>query len=114
ISVDGTGSVSDSSQWTRWAADTRPQSEIGKWAWSNSGLALNLSSGSHIIRLIQAEGGPQVGLDKILLTNHDNYVPSGLGGNEPAPTGANNYQANVVSTHGQLQVNGGQLVNQFG
>ena len=49
----------------------------GAWNWKAAGSKLNLSSGTHTLKLKNREDGASV--DKILLTKDKNYKPSALG-----------------------------------
>lgn len=104
----------NNNQWTRWRADNRSTSEVRNWGWSDSGFRRYFSRGLHTVNLIQTAGGPDVHLDKILLTNDTQYRPSGVGGKEPVVNIENPYRSNAVERHGQLRVQGNQLVDSSG
>jgi len=47
------------------------------WVWQKSSTSFNLNTGTNTITLKNRESGTQI--DKLLITNDPNYVPSGLG-----------------------------------
>ncbi len=104
ISKDN-GNVYDNSTWVQW----RTTPALTNWGWTDSGFTASFTAGKHTLYLVQREGGPQVHLDKILLTNNPAYVPSGNGGAELAANIANPFKANTVEKYGQLRVSGTQL-----
>lgn len=97
--------VSDNSTWIRWQ-NTSP---LTTWGWTDSGFTASFTAGMNTLYLIQREGGPQVHLDKILLTNNLTYVPTGAGGAELLPNVSNPFKADTVEKYGQLRVSGAQL-----
>lgn len=114
ISMDGTGDVYDNSQWANWATETRPNDQATQWGWSNAGYSRSLTAGTHTLRLLQKMGGPGVQIDKILLTNDTNFVPTGTGENEPVLDIINPYKSASVEKYGQLKVVGSQLSDKNG
>jgi len=108
----GNGSVSDASQWVSWKPDTRADNK--QWGWSDSGFTANFAAGKNTLYLVQTEGGPDVGLDKILLTNVSSYTPTGVGGAEPAVPVENPYKSATVDKYGQLRLVGNKLSDKNG
>lgn len=104
ISLDN-ADVTDNSAWTSWLNTPA----LSQWGWIDSGFSAYFSEGLHTLYLIQRSGGPNVHLDKILLTNNHQYIPSGIGSNEGIPNIANPYKANTVEKYGQLKVTAGKL-----
>ncbi|MBS3150145.1 hypothetical protein J4455_05685 [Candidatus Woesearchaeota archaeon] len=84
------------------SVDNQPEIEFGNdytfngWHWINSFqshevpeiVTLQLSAGSHLIKIRGREAGGLFGVDKILLTGNPNYIPNELGEsgeNKPLP-----------------------------
>ena len=84
ISQDNSN-LADNAAWTRWSATPA----LTTWGWSDSGYTGTFTAGTHTIYLAQREGGPNVQLDKLLITNNTTYVPTGNGDAEVTPNIAN-------------------------
>lgn len=110
----GAGDVSSGSDWSAWSADDRSESQRQQWGWLNSGVTQYLSKGMHSFHLIQREGGPDLHLDKLLLTNDAHFVPSGQGGAEATLDIENPYVSSTVQKYGNLKLVGNQLSDQRG
>ncbi len=107
ISVDGGTQV-------EWAADTRPLTQLQQWNWANSFFTVSLMPGDHVISLYNNQGGPNLHIDKILITDDSNFTPTGAGGAEEVSGTANTFRSTVVDDYGQLSVQGSQLVDKNG
>lgn len=104
ISTNST--TAGSGTWSSWAPTGVSEDQ---WIWSNSGYTKDFSQGTQTISLIQREGGPDLHLDKLLITNDSAYQPSGVGGAEGVANVANPYKSNTVEKYGQLRLVGNQL-----
>lgn len=107
----GSGDTADSSQWKLWKKDDNASKD---WLWSDSGFVQYFNKGMNKIHLVQREGGPDVRLDKILLTNAAAYKPTGAGAKEPGLDIENPYRTAAVEKYGQLKVVGNQLTDKSG
>lgn len=110
----GSGDVSADSEWTSWSPDDRSEASRKQWGWLNSGAKQYLSKGMHSFHLAQREGGPDLHLDKLLLTSDSNFIPSGMGAPEATFDIENPYVSSTVQKYGQLKLVGNQLSDQRG
>lgn len=110
----GSGDSAAASDWQSWAPDNRSEAALKAWGWSDSGISQYLSTGSHTFYMVQREGGPNLHLDKVLLTNDSSYVPSGMGLIESTLDIENPYRSNTVEKYGQLRLVGNKLSDKNG
>jgi len=114
ISIDNVSDFSADSKWLNWKPDDRTEAVRQNWNWSNSGLIIPLTAGKHTITFVQREGGPNLHLDKILLTNDFTFEPKAIGGEEQIIDNPSRYESNIVNSYGSLQVIGTQLSDEHG